>query len=59
MGLVPAHEEFLAKARELCDKHDALLIFDVINQYSTTFRDTSSMDELQMIGGTQWSARKN
>jgi glutamate-1-semialdehyde 2,1-aminomutase len=30
MGLVPASEEFLAKCRELCDKHGALLIFDEV-----------------------------
>jgi glutamate-1-semialdehyde 2,1-aminomutase len=30
MGLVPATEEFLAKARELCDKHGAILIFDEV-----------------------------
>lgn len=30
MGLVPADEAFLAKCRELCDKHGALLIFDEV-----------------------------
>jgi glutamate-1-semialdehyde 2,1-aminomutase len=30
MGLVPASEEFLAKCRQLCDKHNALLIFDEV-----------------------------
>ena len=30
MGLVPASSEFLAKCRELCDKYDALLIFDEV-----------------------------
>ena len=30
MGLVPAREEFLARARELCDEHGALLIFDEV-----------------------------
>lgn len=30
MGLVPATEEFLAKCRELCDKHGTLLIFDEV-----------------------------
>ncbi len=30
MGLVPASEEFLAKARELCDANGALLIFDEV-----------------------------
>jgi len=30
MGLVPGTEEFLAKCRELCDKHGALLIFDEV-----------------------------
>lgn len=30
MGLVPATEEFLAKVRELCDKHGAILIFDEV-----------------------------
>jgi glutamate-1-semialdehyde 2,1-aminomutase len=30
MGLVPASEEFLAKCRELCDKHGAILIFDEV-----------------------------
>lgn len=30
MGLVPATEEFLAKCRELCDKHGAVLIFDEV-----------------------------
>jgi glutamate-1-semialdehyde 2,1-aminomutase len=30
MGLVPASLEFLAKCRELCDKYDALLIFDEV-----------------------------
>jgi glutamate-1-semialdehyde 2,1-aminomutase len=30
MGLVPASEEFLRCARELCDKHGALLIFDEV-----------------------------
>jgi len=30
MGLVPASEEFLACARELCDKNGALLIFDEV-----------------------------
>jgi glutamate-1-semialdehyde 2,1-aminomutase len=30
MGLVPASAEFLAKCRELCDKHGALLIFDEV-----------------------------
>ena len=30
MGLVPASEEFLASCRELCDKHNAILIFDEV-----------------------------
>jgi glutamate-1-semialdehyde 2,1-aminomutase len=30
MGLVPANEEFLEKLRKLCDKHNALLIFDEV-----------------------------
>jgi glutamate-1-semialdehyde 2,1-aminomutase len=30
MGLVPASEEFLAKCKELCEKHGALLIFDEV-----------------------------
>jgi len=30
MGLVPADEEFLEGLRELCDKHNALLIFDEV-----------------------------
>jgi glutamate-1-semialdehyde 2,1-aminomutase len=30
MGLVPADDEFLQGLRELCDKHDALLIFDEV-----------------------------
>jgi len=30
MGLVPADEKFLEELRELCDKHDALLIFDEV-----------------------------
>ncbi len=30
MGLVPAHKEFLAQLRELCDAHGALLIFDEV-----------------------------
>jgi len=30
MGLVPATEEFLEGLRELCDKHNALLIFDEV-----------------------------
>ncbi|MGB3750923.1 MAG: glutamate-1-semialdehyde 2,1-aminomutase [Arcobacteraceae bacterium] len=30
MGLVPASEEFLAKCRELCDTHGAMLIFDEV-----------------------------
>ena len=30
MGLVPADEEFLKELRELCDKHDTLLIFDEV-----------------------------
>ncbi len=30
MGLVPASPEFLAKCRELCDTHGALLIFDEV-----------------------------
>ena len=30
MGLVPAKKEFLAKARELCDKNGALLIIDEV-----------------------------
>ena len=30
MGLVPASEAFLAKCRELCDEHGALLIFDEV-----------------------------
>jgi len=30
MGLVPASEEFLKTCRELCDKNDALLIFDEV-----------------------------
>jgi len=30
MGLVPASPEFLAACRELCDKNDALLIFDEV-----------------------------
>lgn len=30
MGLVPADEEFLKELRELCDKHNALLIFDEV-----------------------------
>lgn len=30
MGLVPASPEFLAKCRELCDAHGAMLIFDEV-----------------------------
>ncbi|MDD5359280.1 MAG: glutamate-1-semialdehyde 2,1-aminomutase [Sulfurovaceae bacterium] len=30
MGLVPAQEEFLIALRELCDQHNALLIFDEV-----------------------------
>ena len=30
MGLVPATEEFLIQLRELCDKHNTLLIFDEV-----------------------------
>lgn len=30
MGLVPADEEFLKELRELCDKYNALLIFDEV-----------------------------
>jgi len=30
MGLVPADETFLVKLRELCDKHNAMLIFDEV-----------------------------
>jgi len=30
MGLVPADEQFLKELRILCDKHDALLIFDEV-----------------------------
>jgi len=30
MGLVPANEEFLQGLRELCDEHNALLIFDEV-----------------------------
>jgi glutamate-1-semialdehyde 2,1-aminomutase len=30
MGLVPASQEFLRICRELCDKHEALLIFDEV-----------------------------
>ena len=30
MGLVPANEKFLEGLRELCDKHNALLIFDEV-----------------------------
>ncbi len=30
MGLVPADEEFLVALRELCNKHNALLIFDEV-----------------------------
>jgi glutamate-1-semialdehyde 2,1-aminomutase len=30
MGLVPAHKEFLAQLRTLCDEHGALLIFDEV-----------------------------
>ncbi|SHO80575.1 Glutamate-1-semialdehyde aminotransferase [hydrothermal vent metagenome] len=30
MGLVPATEEFLVEIRELCDKYNALLIFDEV-----------------------------
>ncbi len=29
-GILPAEEEFLKKVRELCDKYDALLIFDEV-----------------------------
>ena len=29
-GVVPASAEFMARARALCDKHDALLVFDEI-----------------------------
>lgn len=29
-GIVPAQKEYLEKARELCDKYDALLIFDEV-----------------------------
>ncbi|KRG78586.1 acetylornithine aminotransferase [Stenotrophomonas ginsengisoli] len=29
-GVVPASAEFMARARELCDAHDALLVFDEI-----------------------------
>jgi glutamate-1-semialdehyde 2,1-aminomutase len=30
MGLVPASQEFLVKCREICNKYDALLIFDEV-----------------------------
>ena len=30
MGLVPADEEFLVQLRDLCDRHDTLLIFDEV-----------------------------
>jgi len=30
MGLIPADEEFLQDLRDLCDKHNALLIFDEV-----------------------------
>ncbi len=39
MGFVPADEEFLAKARELCDKHGAILIFDeVMSGFRTSLK---------------------
>lgn len=30
IGVVPMEQEYVAKARELCDKHNALLVFDEI-----------------------------
>ncbi len=44
MGFVPASEEFLAKCRELCDKYDALLIFDeVMSGFRANLRGASGI----------------
>ena len=44
MGLVPASEPFLAKCRELCDKHGALLIFDeVMSGFRTSLKGSQGI----------------
>lgn len=44
MGLVPAHKEFLAELRTLCDAHGALLIFDeVMSGFRATLHGAESI----------------
>ena len=48
MGLVPATNEFLATCRELCDKHEALLIFDeVMSGFRASLKGASGILDVQ------------
>ena len=48
MGLVPATEEFLEGLRELCDKHNALLIFDeVMSGFRATLTGAQGITEVK------------
>lgn len=48
MGLVPADEEFLLACRELCDKNNALLIFDeVMSGFRASLKGASALTKVK------------
>ena len=48
MGFVPASDEFLATCRELCDKHNALLIFDeVMSGFRASLKGASGLTNIK------------
>ena len=48
MGLVPATDEFLKACRDLCDKYDALLIFDeVMTGFRASLKGASGILDVQ------------
>jgi len=48
MGLIPASDEFLATCRELCDEHQALLIFDeVMSGFRASLKGASGILKVQ------------
>lgn len=48
MGLVPASDEFLATCKELCDKHNALLIFDeVMSGFRASLKGASGLTNIK------------
>ncbi len=48
MGLVPAEEEFLVQLRDLCDRHDTLLIFDeVMSGFRASLRGAQGITKVR------------